>query len=345
VRDCTGQFTISTRYGECRLTNLGGDVHLDGRGRVYIENVKGDVHVTNEYSSLEIFSIDGKAFISSTEGNLWIKNVTKPVVIDARGTQLRINNIKDSLKITESHGNVEISDAASTVKLESRYSTLSLKDIRGKIEIDSNSDQISANDIAGNIILRARASSIQLNRVTGGVDIQTTLKNVVANNIAGNCSITNEYADISLSARSLGKIMQIKNRNGGIFLFLPEPASFGIDATARNGQIAANYSGLGLAEHQGNAAVLKSKAKSGDPTIQLETEYGNININRFPEDGTNPFKVSDAQNTKAWDEPKMYELLGSPPNISRILEMNFRTIDAIHRMLFRAFQRFHVGVT
>jgi hypothetical protein len=35
VRDCTGQFTISTRYGECRLTNLGGDVHLDGRAGLY----------------------------------------------------------------------------------------------------------------------------------------------------------------------------------------------------------------------------------------------------------------------------------------------------------------------
>jgi hypothetical protein len=60
VRDCTGEFTIFTRYADCRLTNLTGNVNLDGRGRVYAENIRGNVRVTNEYSRIELFNVEAK---------------------------------------------------------------------------------------------------------------------------------------------------------------------------------------------------------------------------------------------------------------------------------------------
>ncbi len=278
VRDCTGQFTISTRYSECRLTNLVGNLNLDSRGKVYIDGIKGDLTVTDEYSPLDISNVEGKVTVTATESNLRIEKVSKPVVIEARGTQVRVENLEDSLKVTTSHRNVDISNVASDVAVESSYATLTLKDIQGNLNITSNSDRVSANDIRGRLQLRGRGSEVRVNEIKGPLDIQTTLRDVSVNDFADSCAIANEYATVSLSTQKLGKgDVTVRNRNGDVNLYLPAGASFVIDATARNGKVESDYSGL---EPVRNADVemLKSTVRTGGTKIMLETSYSNIHI-------------------------------------------------------------------
>ncbi len=280
VRDCTGQFKISTRFAESRLTNLVGNVNLNSqsRGRAYLENIKGDVVVTSEYSPLEISGVDGKVSISSTEGLIRIERIDKAVVIDARGARVQAGNLKDGLKVNASNGSVDISDVASDVTVESRYATLTLKDIKGNIDIRSNSDRVSADNIRGRFQLKAQGSEVRVNGISGPLDIQTTLKDVIVNDFADACTIANEYAAVSLSTQSLGKgDVNVKDRNGDVDVFLPEGASFWIDAVARNGNVESDYSGLEPTRNA-NGGMLKSKAKAGGPKIMLETDYSNIHI-------------------------------------------------------------------
>jgi hypothetical protein len=131
VRDCTGPFTLSNRYGESRLTDLTGNVVLDGRGKAYLENIKGDVTVTNEYSPLEIMHVEGKVSVSITENSVRVEDAAGPVTIDARGARVNVSDLKNSLKVTASHQSVDISDVASDVSVDSRYSTLALRSIKG----------------------------------------------------------------------------------------------------------------------------------------------------------------------------------------------------------------------
>ena len=279
LRDCTGPFTLSNRYGESRLTDLTGNVILEGRGKAYLENIKGDVTATSEYSPLEIVHIDGKVSVSITENSVRVEDASGPVTIDARGARVNVSGLKNSLKVTASHQSVDISDVASDVSVDCRYSTLVLRNVKGNTEINSNSDRVTAEDIGGSFKLRARASGVRLDGVRGPVDVQTTLKDVVVNDVADRCSIANEYADVTMSAQELGKgDVQIRNRNGSIELSLPEGASFVMDATARNGQIESDYPGLEPVSKEGSIAVLKSKVKAGGPKIVLETQYDNIRI-------------------------------------------------------------------
>jgi hypothetical protein len=279
VRDCTGPFTLSNRYGESRLTDLTGNVVLEGRGKAYVENIRGDVTVTNEYSPLEIINVEGKVAVSLTENSVRVENATGPVVVDARGARVTVSGLKNSLRVTASHQSVDISDVASDVWIDSRYSTLALRDIKGSTEITSNSDRVTAEEIGGSLKLKGRASGVRIDGIRGPLDVQTSLKDVIVNDVADRCSITNEYADISLSAEKLGKgDMQIINRNGSIDLSLPEGASFVLNATARNGEIESDYAGLEPAGKEGTTAVLKSRVKAGGPTIVLETQYDNIRI-------------------------------------------------------------------
>jgi hypothetical protein len=310
VRDCTGQFNISTRYAECRLTNLKGNLNVDARGKVYIESIKGDVTVKNEYAPLEISGVDGKLDVSSTESNLKVEKVTKSVVINARGTKVQVAALKDSLKIIASHRDVDISDVASQVVIESRYASLNLRDIQGDIEINSNSDNISADDIRGRFMLKARGSGVRVNGIRGPLDIQTTLKDVVVNNFGDSCKISNEYARISLSSLTLGKDVNVKNRNGDVDLFLPEGAAFTIDATARNGKVESDYAGL-VPTLEANTGSLKSKVRAGGPKITLETDYSNIHVYRS-QDGENQ---GSAETGKALFPSRTPDLARRPLNV------------------------------
>jgi hypothetical protein len=281
VQNCVGEFVIATRYGECRLNDLVGNLTLDGRGKVYIDNIKGDVSVTNEYSPLEILNVDGKLAVSSTEGSLRIEKISNPVTINARGTQVRAEKLQSTLRVVTSHKNVDITDVESDVSVESSYATIALKNIKGNAVISSNTDRISADDIRGQLKVTARGSSLRANGVKGPLDIQTTRKEVIVNDFEDACSVVNEYARVRLSTRKLGKgDVKVINHHGGIDLFLPEGAAFSIDASARNGKVQSSYAGLEAPGNSDTNGVLKSKMKTGGPRIAVETEYGNIRISR-----------------------------------------------------------------
>jgi DUF4097 and DUF4098 domain-containing protein YvlB len=292
LRDCSGAFTVSNRYAESRLINLTGSVTVDARGRVYLETIKGDVNVRDEYSPVEINDVDGQVSVSNTESSIRLEKITKSVIVDARGTQVRANDLGSTLKVTTSHRRLEISDVASNVVLESQYSTVSLKNVRGNVDINTNSDHITADDVRGYLKVKGQGSGIRANTVDGPVDIRTTLKDVIVNNFSGACMITNEYADVSLSTATLDKNgISVKNHNGGIDLFLPEDASFQIDATARNGRVDSDYAGLQPSQSAGDVGLLKAKQKSGGPKIVLETDYSNIHIRARGSEGDQDTKA------------------------------------------------------
>jgi DUF4097 and DUF4098 domain-containing protein YvlB len=288
LQDCSGQFNISAKYSECRLVNLVGNVKLEARGKVHIENIKGDVEITNEYSPLEIYSIDGKLSVTSAGSNLAIGGVTKPVVIDGRGSQIRVEKLKDSLKINASYKGVDISDIASDVTLETRYAAISIKNVKGKVYISSDSDRIHADEIDGGFTLRARGSWIGVNTISGPLDIQTSFKPVFVTNFADSCTIENSYANISISTKTLGKgNITLKNRAGMIDVHMPQDAAFEIDAIARNGKITSDYPELKPIRNYGNG-VLKSRLKAGGPKILLETENSSIDIHNAPRNTAEP---------------------------------------------------------
>ena len=289
IRDCRGAFTVNNRYSETRLVNLTGNVTVDARGRVYVEKLKGDLKVSDEYSPVEIRDVDGQVTVSNTENNITMNGVTRPVIIDARGTALDISDLGSTLKVTTSHRRVQISDVASDVQLESRYATVTLKDIKGNVDVQSNSDRYNLQQIQGHLKLISSATSVRASELQGPVEIQTTLKEVVVEDFAGACQITNEHGDVELSAAKLGKgEITVKNRSGAIHLFVPENAGFQIDATARNGRVDSDIAGLEPVANTGEDGKLTGKVKGGGTRISLDTDYSNIRI------GTREAESSDA---------------------------------------------------
>jgi DUF4097 and DUF4098 domain-containing protein YvlB len=279
VRECSGEVAVSNRYAESRLTNLKGNVTVDARGRVFVESVTGDVLVRNEYSPVEIRDITGKVTVSDTDSSISVDKVTREVIIDGPGCEVSAHEIAQACRVVASHKRIQISQIDSNVNLDSKYATVSLKEIKGNLDVTSNSDRLTFDGIGGYVKVRAEGSGVHADTLAGPVEILTNRKDVTVNNFENACKVVNEYGDVTLSTRSLGKgELNVKNRNGGIDLFLPEGAAFQIDATARNGRVDSDFSGLESTQGPGEVGLLKGRLKTGGPKIVLETEYNNIHL-------------------------------------------------------------------
>lgn len=279
VRDFTGELIASNRFAESRLLNITGNVQLDARGRVYIETVKGNVDVRNEYSPTEVTDVQGTVNVVGTEGRIEVSKATKAVVIEGRGSDVVASQLGETLKVSASHRRIQVTDVASDVALSSEYSTVNIKEVRGSLTVTSNSDRVTAHRIGGGLTVRGQGTQVNANEVNGAVEIASTLKDVVVNDFAGGCRVTNEFGDVSISTARLGKDdVVVKNRNASIEVNLPKDAGFVVDATARNGHIDTDFPSLQPQQGPGDSWILKAKAGAGGPRIQLETEYSNISV-------------------------------------------------------------------
>jgi DUF4097 and DUF4098 domain-containing protein YvlB len=277
VRDCTGTFKIANRYGESRLTRLTGAVTVEARGGVYLNEIKGDVDVRNEFERVDVRNVDGRVSVTNTDSSVRLQRISMPVTVQGRGTEITASELVDALTASTSHRPVQVAGAG-RVTLNSSFATISLRDVKGPVNIDSNSDRITLEGIQGALQVRAKGSSVHASELAGPADIQTSLKEVVVNNFEKQCTVSNEHGDIRLAAVQLsGEDVTVKTRNGSISLLLPEDAGFVIDATARNGRIRTDFEGLEPVDAPG-AVVLKGRLRNDRPRIVLETEYDTIYI-------------------------------------------------------------------
>ena len=278
IRDCTGEFTASNHYGDSRFVNLTGNLIVDARGRVDVETVKGNVTVTDEFNPVEVRDVDGTLTVSNTESSVSVDQVTKPVVIKAQGTQVTASNLDSSLKLTTSHRRVQISDVEADLDADTSYLSATIKNIKGKTTIRSNSDRLTFEDV-GALNVKAQGTAVSASNVNGPADIETTMRDVDLSDFSSACKVVDQFGDITLSPRALGKgEIDVKGRNGTIQLYLPEGAGFEIQASARNGRIVSDYAGLVPVEAGPDIGTLKGRVNSGGPKIVVDSEYGNIQL-------------------------------------------------------------------
>jgi len=276
MHDCSGDFTVANSYGESRLTNLTGNLKVTVRGTLVVENVKGDVDIRDEYSSVRVSDITGKLTVANEEGSITVDKVTQPVVINGRGSSVTASNLQADVQITNSHKRVRISDANANVKLTSQYATVSLKNIKGNVDLESNSGSATLEEIGGYLKATGQGTYVNANTVSGPIDIVTTLKDVIVTNFSRSCKVNNERGDVSLSTASLGKdAIEVRNRFGDITLILPPNSLFLMDATTRNGRIRSDFIGTESVLQSGDVMTLKY-GKPGGPRILLETENNDI---------------------------------------------------------------------
>jgi DUF4097 and DUF4098 domain-containing protein YvlB len=90
--------------------------------------------------------------------------------------------------------------------------------------------------------------------------------------------LQDENGSIELRINKIGST-QIDNRKGDVQIYLPDKASFQVDARARNGEIQSDFDQLKV-DDSNDQAVATGTVGAGGPRLVVNNEHGTIEIRK-----------------------------------------------------------------
>lgn len=233
---------ISTRHG---------DVSVLGRD--------GDADITCQHGDVSVSDVKGKVSLNLDHSSARVSQVASDVVVEGHANDVSLEDIKGSVRLngdfTES---VKLSKIAKSVSFKSSRTDMEFAKLDGDLDLDSG--------------------DLQVNDVTGPARLQTRSKDIRIAGVAGDLRLQDEDGAVEVRVSKLGSI-QVDNRQGDIQLYLPDKASFQLDARARNGEIRSDFSEVRInnANDEGTAS---GTVGSGGPRLTLNNEHGTIEIHK-----------------------------------------------------------------
>lgn len=232
---------VSTRRGDINLSGRDGDVELSSqRGDVTMDDVKGRVTVNLEHSSARLSQIVGEVNINGRPNDVSLEDVKGPV---------HLNGEFDSIKLAKIAGPVNFKSARTDMEF-----------VRLDGDLDMDSGDLRADDIVGPFRLATRSKDVRLMGVTGDV------------------RLADENSSIELRMSKVGT-MQVDNRKGDIQVYLPDKASFQLDARSRGGEIQSDFAGLKI-ENNDQMATANGSVGGGGPHLVINNEHGDVEIRK-----------------------------------------------------------------
>jgi len=233
---------ISTRYG---------DVSVLGRD--------GDVRVSAQHNEVSATDINGKVSLSLDHSSARISQISSDVSIEGRANDVSLEDIKGAVHLDgEFMESVKLAKIGQGVIFKSSRTDMQFGRLDGDLNLDSG--DLEANNLMGPLRLTTRAKDIRLTGVSGDVRLQ------------------DDNGSVELRTSKLGS-MQVDNRRGDIHVYVPDKASFQLDARARGGDVETDFSELKI-ENANDLATASGTIGSGGPRLVLNNDHGTIEIRR-----------------------------------------------------------------
>ncbi len=299
VADRSAGCQITNSFGEVRLSRIEGSLEVANRNRsVEIREVRGDVRVTNQRGAVRLNQITGRV-VAKTDydlvsadgiqgsvelgnhfGSVRLSDVSGPAVVNAVGSAVTASHLHQGLTVKNSRREVKIQDVDGPVDVETSYTRVDLRRIRGPIGLKADHSEVSAREIEQGLDLQGRGSQVTVNQSKGALEIETSLRPVKISSFTGPVTVQNEYEGVTIDTDSrLEAPIKVSNRNGNITLVVPASASFDLLAQSVGGSIVSDFSPQAEAPEK-NATFIESKIGTGGPSVELQTTYSRIRIEK-----------------------------------------------------------------
>lgn len=305
-----GDVYLSDRHAACQITNsfgdvraerIEGDINVTNRNRsVDIREIKGAVQVKNQRGSVRLAQITGKVVartdydlvsadtiqgsldVGNHFGSVRLNEISGPATVDAIGSQVTAMHLGQGLTVKNSHKDVKIEDIDGRVDVETSYARITLQRIRGPIELKAVHAEVNAKEIEQGLDLQGRGSQVEVSRARGTLEIETSLRPVKISSFSGPVTVQNEYEGVTINTENrLTAPIKVSNRNGNITLVVPASASFDLLAQSVGGSVDSDFSPAPQGEGaQNSASFIESKIGSGGPSVELQTTYSRIRIEK-----------------------------------------------------------------
>lgn len=233
---------VSTRHG---------DVGIMGRD--------GTAEVTNQRGEVSITDLTGSAVLNLDHSSARISDVGGDVTIQGRADDVSLEDVKGAVRLNgDFMETVRLARIAKAVSFKSSRTDLDFARLDGNLNLDSG--DLDADSISGPLRLRTRSKDIMIKGITNDVRLQ------------------NENGAVEIHVNKLGNL-EISNAKGDIRVFVPEKASFQLNAQAQDGEIQTDFNELKVDNGENRATAIGSVGNGG-PHVVLNNEHGTIEIRR-----------------------------------------------------------------
>ncbi len=232
------------------LTTRRGDINVMGRdGDAEISSQKGDVSVTD---------VNGKVSLSLEGSSARISQVSSDVSVEGRPSDVSLDNVKGAARLNGEFDSIKLSKVGGPVTFKSARTDLEFTKIDGDLDMDS--DDLRASDLTGPLHVSTRDKDIRLSGISGDVRLR------------------NENGAVEIRMNKLGS-MQVENRSADIQIYLPDKASFQVDARTHDGEIQSDFDDVKVSNSDDRGTATGSVGIGG-PKLVINNEHGGIKIRK-----------------------------------------------------------------
>jgi len=232
------------------ISSRNGDVTLNGRD--------AGVDVSCQHGDISLQDIGGKVDISLDHGSARTSRVDGEVAVQGRGDEMAISDAQGAVRISGEFDNIRLAHIAGEVSFKSARTDMEFASLTGDLDMDSG--DLRASDLAGPVRLLTRSKDIRLTWVSGDVRLE------------------NENGAVELHFAKLGSV-QVSNRNSDVQVYLPDKATFQVDARARGAEVETDFADLKV-QNNDDQGIASGTVGVGGPHLVLNNEHGSIEIRR-----------------------------------------------------------------
>lgn len=291
---------VKNSYGEVRVTQTRGTEIRNPNGRVYAENITGNLVIDNSYKEVEaenihgdcridsrsasIFAsgVEGTTHISHRYGKVHLENISDSVTVDGSNAEIYGQNIAGLFDIRTSYRKIDLSDVG-PVQIRARNSQIEIKKAKESVDIEDSYGKIELFDITGNLKIDGKNLEVYGNSIIGDtISVSTSYRKVDLTDFQGNTVITHSNGAVNLEPLPLTHPIEVHGRYTDIKFFWQSGGRYPLEARAKGGDIEWNVSeGLSHEEENGFKLIRAFDTEIGKPSIHLDTTYGSIRIEEY----------------------------------------------------------------
>lgn len=233
------------------ISNRHGDVNVSGRD--------GDVDISCQHGEATVSDINGKVSLNLGHSSARVSQVTADISIQGTGGDVSVEDAKGALHLTGEFDDIKFARIGNLVSFKSARTDMEFSRLSGDLSMDSG--DLRGSGLVGPFRLITRSKDIRVDGISGDVRLQ------------------DENGAIELRMSKLGS-MQVDNRNGDIQVYLPDKASFQLDARARGGEVESDFGELLKISNGNDQGTATGTIGAGGPRLVFNNEHGTIGIRK-----------------------------------------------------------------
>jgi hypothetical protein len=291
---------VTNSYGEVRISRAGETEIRNPNGRVYAEDIAGNLIVKNSYklveaekvqgecrvesrsSSVFVIGIQGNAHIAHRYGKVYLEDIGGSATVDGSNLQVDGQNVAGLFDIRTSYKKIGLSDVG-PVQIRADNCRVIIKGAKNSVDIENRYGKIELYDIRGNLRVDGRNLEVYGHSVIGEtISVSTSYRKVELTGFQGKTEITHSNGDVNLEPLPLTYPIEVRGRYTDIRFYWKSGETNPLEARTKGGDIEWDLSEKLIREEENGYSVLKAfDTEENKPSIFLLTEYGSIRIQEY----------------------------------------------------------------